>query len=431
MNILWLTNSPCSSIERKGGKTILGGWLTSLEKEITKHNDINLSIAYLSNIQELPFTYKNVNYFPIHIGTSVKSRKLRTFLDSHQSFRQKEIKALPQLLQIIGDIHPDIIHIHGTEELWGIVSKQIAHIPIVFSIQGLIAPIKEKLFSGIQIKNARRFDSISDYILNNDIRSIYTSFKYRSGRENEYLKNASYIIGRTTWDERCTLAFNYNRKYFTVNEILRTPFYNSVWSFKKYNGRKLRIISTISGAIYKGFETALQTAHILQSYSKIDFEWHIVGYSKDSKWCKAAEIEKKLKISDYPFVFHGRVDADNLAKILSESDIYVQVSHIENSPNSVCEAMLVGLPTIASFAGGTSSIIKDGEEGILVQDGDPYVLAGSIVHLVQNPELAIFYSNNAKKRARQRHNPENVYNELLSGYSSILSDFNSNDNRKL
>ena len=105
------------------------------------------------------------------------------------------------------------------------------------------------------------------------------------------------------------------------------------------------------------------------------------------------------------------------------------MSHIENSPNSVCEAMLVGVPTIASFAGGTSSIIKDGEEGILVQDGDPYVLAGSIVHLVQNPDLAMFYSNNAKCRALQRHNPENVYKELLSGYTSILSSYNSDDNR--
>lgn len=431
MNVLWLTNSPCSSIERKGGKTIFGGWLTSLEKEITKYNDINLSISYLSNIQESPFTYMNVNYFPIHIGTSVKNRKLRTFIDSHQSFRQKENNALPQILQIIDDIHPDLIHIHGTEELWGIVYKHISNVPIVFSIQGLIAPIKEKLFSGMQLKNVRRFDSIVDYILNNNIRRIHSSFKYRSVRENEYLKNASYIIGRTTWDERCTLALNYNRKYFTVNEILRSPFYNSVWSFKQCKGRKIRIISTFSGAVYKGFETTLQTAHILQSYSKINFEWHIVGYTKDSKWCKVAEIEKKLKISDYPFVFHGRIDANNLAQLLSESDIYVHVSHIENSPNSVCEAMLVGLPTIASFAGGTSSIIKDGEEGILVQDGDPYVLAGNIVYLTQNPDLAMYYSTNAKRTARQRHKPENVYKELLSVYSSILSDFKSNGNKQL
>lgn len=429
MNILWLTNSPCSSIERKGGKTILGGWLTSLEKEITKHNDINLSIAYLSNIQELPFTYKNVNYFPIHIGTSVKSRKLRTFLDSHQSFRQKEIKALPQLLQIIGDIHPDIIHIHGTEELWGIVYKHISNIPIVFSIQGLIAPYKEKYFIGLSKKSVRQFDSFVDRLLNNDVINSYKSFIYRADREKGYLHNAQYIFGRTQWDRNCTLALNPIRHYYIVNEILREPFYNYNWHYLPCQKNKIRIVSTISGGTYKGFETALQTAHILQSYSKIDFEWHIVGYSKDSKWCKAAEREKELKISDYPFVFHGRVDADNLAKILSESDIYVQVSHIENSPNSVCEAMLVGLPTIASFAGGTSSIIKDGEEGILVQDGDPYVLAGSIVHLVQNPELAVLYSNNAKKRARQRHNPENVYKELLSGYSSILSDFKSNDNR--
>jgi len=429
MNILWLTNSPCSSIERTGGKTILGGWLSSLEKEVLKHSDITLSIAYLSNIKEPPYNYNNVIYYPIYLGSSLRNNKAKKLIESRQTIKQKEQRAIPQILEAIEKCKPDLIHIHGTEELWGKITQYVSKIPIVFSIQGLLAPIKEKYFIGLSKKSVRKFDSFVDKLVKNDVNNLYQSFIYRAARENGYLRYAEYIFGRTQWDSNCTLALNPARKYYLVNELLRDPFYNYKWHSHFCNNSKIRIVSTISGGTYKGFETALHTAHILQTYSKIDFEWHIVGYNKDSKWCKAAELEKRLKVSDYPFVFHGRLDADSLAQLLSESDIYVQVSHIENSPNSVCEAMLVGVPTIASFAGGTSSILKDGEEGILVQDGDPYVLAGSIVHLVQNPDLAMFYSNNAKCRALQRHNPENVYKELLSGYTSILSSYNSNDNR--
>ena len=80
MKILWLTNSPCSSVERHGGKIILGGWLTSLEKEVIKHHEIQLSIAYLSNVEEEPFVHNGVEYFPIFVGVTSRFKRLRTII---------------------------------------------------------------------------------------------------------------------------------------------------------------------------------------------------------------------------------------------------------------------------------------------------------------------------------------------------------------
>ena len=423
MRILWLSNSPCSSIERHGGKTILGGWLASLEKEVVKHHDIQLSIAYLSNEEEEPFTHNGVDYYPIFIGITSKFKTWRTIIQSRQSIESKERNAIPRIIKVAQSVKPDIIHVHGTEELWGKISEFVTDIPIVYSIQGLIAPIKEKLFAGIKRQNAKKHDGVIDYLLCSDTKSSYRSCTYRAAREIRYLQKADYIFGRTSWDENCTLALNPRRKYYVVNEILRDAFFQKNWIFKPYDNRRIRIVSTISGGIYKGLETALHTAHILYTYSQIDFEWHIVGCRENSKWCKMAQSEKQLYVKDYPFVFHGRVDAVALSNILSESDIYVHVSHIENSPNSVGEAMLVGLPVIASFAGGTSSIVRDGVDGILVQDGDPYVLAGSIVNLLNHPELALRYSENAKESALRRYCPKHVYQELLAGYNNILTDY--------
>ncbi len=62
-------------------------------------------------------------------------------------------------------------------------------------------------------------------------------------------------------------------------------------------------------------------------------------------------------------------------------------SHIENSPNALCEAMLVGTPCIAAFVGGVPSLVRHGEEGLLYHDADPFALAGAVDRLLGDREL--------------------------------------------
>lgn len=64
-------------------------------------------------------------------------------------------------------------------------------------------------------------------------------------------------------------------------------------------------------------------------------------------------------------------------------------------------------------------MLEDGKEGILVQDGDPYRLAGSIMHMKQSYIEAMLMGRAAKARAEVRHNPKNVVDELLTIYERI------------
>jgi glycosyltransferase involved in cell wall biosynthesis len=82
--------------------------------------------------------------------------------------------------------------------------------------------------------------------------------------------------------------------------------------------------------------------------------------------------------------------------------------------------MLIGTPVIATYAGGTSTIVQNGSEGILVQDGDHYVLAGAIMELIQSPGQMRVYSENARKRALERHNPQTVVSRILDIYQDVL-----------
>lgn len=228
-------------------------------------------------------------------------------------------------------------------------------------------------------------------------------------------------MGRTFWDKDITLLFNYNRKYFTVNEILRNEFYTAKWEKNQFENQ-LQLVSIVSFGVYKGYETILKTAKLLTNYAHFKFTWNIIGYDTNTPMLQITEKALKLSHQNYNIKLHGRQNSQQIVEILKSSDIYCHVSHIENSPNSVCEAMIMGMPIISGYAGGTSSLLEHEKDGILVQDGDPYILAGAICDMQSDFEKARRYGLNAKAKAEQRHNPERIVNELLHAYKDILNN---------
>lgn len=425
MKVLWFSPTPCGSVRRIKNQVISGGWMISMEDELKKKREVELEVAFFSDKNEKPFDYEGVRYYPM--GHKEKRNAIQRVFDRTKRIEAVDIIKLSWMLDVIKQSQPDLIHIHGSEESFITILPYVEDIPVVISIQGMIAPIREKFFSGISMHDAFKLDSIRDRIHATGVRDTWRSFQERGERECKYLSQAKYIIGRTFWDENCTLALNPNRKYYVVNEILRHEFYEHQWK-GKIDNECIKIVSTISGAIYKGIETIYKTALILKEYGHVCFEWHIVGYDSHSKWVRMAETITGVTADECGIHFLGRLDAEQLSDLLSQSDFYVNASHIENSPNSVCEAMLIGMPVIASYAGGTASLLTHEKEGVLVQDGDPYVLAGAIVNMIQHPENACGYGNSARRSALIRHDTSSIVKELLSSYQSIIEDFSNSSN---
>ena len=165
MKILWFTNSPCGSIKRNPVLTVKsGGWLISLEAEIKKENNIQLEVAYFSDKHENSFVFENVKYYPMCRNKFDAGKGLNRIRERFIPQKDKDKKALPIMLDVVKQSQPDIIHIHGTEESFGLISDYIRDIPIVFSIQGMITPYKEKFFSGIPKEYAYKFDSLYDKV---------------------------------------------------------------------------------------------------------------------------------------------------------------------------------------------------------------------------------------------------------------------------
>jgi glycosyltransferase involved in cell wall biosynthesis len=105
---------------------------------------------------------------------------------------------------------------------------------------------------------------------------------------------------------------------------------------------------------------------------------------------------------------------------LLEADLYVMTSHIENNANNLCEAMILGLPCISTFVGGMGSLIRNNIEGILIQSGDPWAMAGAVIELIQDKHKALELGDSARKAALHRHDKKRIINGIISTYHEII-----------
>lgn len=415
INILWFSLSPCGALRRAGAHRVIQGWMISLEDSLKKDNRIKLSVAYFSNKREDDFEFEGVHYYPMF--EAANKTGVQRVLNRWKTEKSKENSLVKTMLDIVRKSGPDIIHIHGTEQRFGLIADYVKDIPIVYSIQGLFSSYCEKFFSGLTEKDIASTESFLQKMRGASINRIYRQCLYKAQRERHYLTNARYVFGRTFWDKNICKFLNPDVRYFVVNEIMRPPFFLYKWEMPKDD--TFTIVSTLSpGPPYKGFETLLKTAHLLKTYFKHDFTWKVVGYTEDAKWVNIAERITGIKSADVNIEFEGLLDAEALAVLLSQSNVYCHVSHIENSPNSVCEAMCIGIPVVASFAGGTSTMLD--EYGVMVQDGDPFVLAGILADVLINTNNYIEKCQEGRKMALIRHSPEKVKEELINAYFDIL-----------
>jgi len=228
-------------------------------------------------------------------------------------------------------------------------------------------------------------------------------------------------MGRTDWDKSISAFLSPSSAYFHVDEVLRDAFYVAPqWKYLKT--KKIIITSTLSDSPYKGLDLVIKTA-ILLIKEEVDFDWRIIGLNNHSTNVQILEKKFKIKCQSINIDLLGVKKAEEIIDLLLETTIYVHSSYIDNSPNSLCEALLMGVPAISTNVGGISSLINDGKDGLLVPSNDPYLLASKITQLTKDEKHMISISKQARDKAQKRHSKEDILNQLIDTYK-YLSQLN-------
>jgi glycosyltransferase involved in cell wall biosynthesis len=409
LKVLWFSLSPGLGDVHLNDTYKGIGWIKSLQRYM--ENKVELSLVFYRDNAVNPFTLGTTKYYPVTRykagqASKIKQRIFNTLVD------------IETFIKIIEEVKPDVIHVHGTEGLFGLIQKH-TNIPTVVSIQGVITVYRYKYFSKISFFDTLIHSRLKNLLFFRSVINIYHQFAKMAIREQEVFKLTKHFIGRTAWDRRITSVLAPNATYYHNDEILRPLFYKNEWS--NTLAPKLILFTTNGQDIYKGIETVIYCAGLLDKHH-INYEWQIAGFSDNDEILNIAAASVNRSISKN-IKFLGGLDEGDLVQSLLQAHIYVASSHIENSPNSLCEAQILGLPCIATHAGGTNTLLQDDVDGILIQDGDPYSLAGAIIELKNNYDKAIAYGKNSRSKALARHNPEKIASDLVRIYqTSILAN---------
>ncbi len=415
MRILWITATAGNyqSPHSCGGGYNGGGWISSMQYELAKCDDIKLGIAFCRNGEPAKVEQDGVFYYPIPHHTKSKKDKIIDLFKLNDTTRDEVLWPYyeQKFKEVIEDFKPDVIHIFGSELYHGLAARVAGNIPMVLHIQGLLSLYiyillppgfsrREYIMSGKGLKGKFHHLQYLAYWK----RSVY--------REKAILNTVFNVIGRTDWDRQAMAVLNPKAKYYYGGEILRDVFYEAR---ERQFPNVPTITTTISFPTYKGYDVILKVAYILKNELHLDFQWNVYG-NIDPEFM---EKHIGLRHQDLNINLCGVASAKTLRDALLSSTMYFHSSYIENSPNSVGEAQMVGVPVVASRVGGTDSMVEHGKTGFLYPVTDPYMAAYCIKRLIDNKEENIAIGKKAREIALVRHDKRQIVEELLDVYEQI------------
>lgn len=115
----------------------------------------------------------------------------------------------------------------------------------------------------------------------------------------------------------------------------------------------------------------------------------------------------------------------DIPAIMKQLDLLVLATTAQEAFGRVIvEAQAAGVPVVATSVGGVIDIIEDNKTGLLVPAADPQAMAGAIIKILEDKELARSLAENAYRRVKEKYNVELMVKNTLLLYQEALQSFN-------
>lgn len=428
MKVLWICNIMLPTIARQLGVSYSNreGWLSGLLERVVQEqgwNRIELGIAFPVDEEMKDFQRT------MQLGEN-GSCVCYGFMENLETPEIYDAALEDRMKEILGDFRPDILHVFGTEFPHALAAIRAfdRQEHTLVGIQGVCSAIAEEYMADLPMKVQRQV-TLRDRIRQDSIRQQQKKFRQRGEHEKEALLLTGNIAGRTDFDRAQAAKINPTAKYHYLNETLRGLFYRDRW--KRTACRPYSIFLCQGDYPLKGFHYLLRALpRVLEQFP----ETHV--YVAGNNIIECGTIQDRLKLSAYgkylrklikdnhlrdKVTMLGRLSAEEMKEQYLQSHLFVLPSALENSPNSLGEAMLLGVPCVAADVGGVHNLLTDGGDGMLYPAGDVEALADRIIEIFTKEAIVERFSDNARKHARVNHDADQNYYRLIHIYREILS----------
>ncbi len=239
----------------------------------------------------------------------------------------------------------------------------------------------------------------------NGIRNIFTVHGWSFTPGVKGMKRYMYLIiekimGRFTDHLIAVSEFDYNLalKNNIVPDSRMRVVYNGSPDLLEENALKaspvLTVLMTARFSYQKDHMTLFKALSMLK---EAPIHVDLVGSGQSMPQYVALSEEMGI---DHLITFHG--ESDKIPFFLNKADIFVLTSKFEGLPLSICEAMSVGIPVLATNVGGVSEMVTNDHNGYLIPKEDHVFLAEKLKTLIDNRTLLKTLGENSRKTFNQK-----------------------------
>jgi glycosyltransferase involved in cell wall biosynthesis len=387
MRVAWLapypveTLAPALSLARQVSSHPCS-WIVSLAEALARRADVELHLLTESQLVWKPQTVRqgNVTFHVVRDAVPLTNRGWPPWLPwGAMTGFGGLVKRFGQVLE---QVRPEVVHAHGTEHSYALAGLR-SGFPCLVSIQGVVSRIAEVA----------------------DLR--HSTLRRRL--EEQAVRGGKWFGCRTAFDTRFVRSLNPSARIFTLQEAMNPVYFRNQWE-----PREEATLLFVGGLErFKGLGTLLEALAGLPAARLA-----VIGGGDHRPWqamCGRLGIAGRVE-------FLGFQTAEQIAARHRRAQVLVLCSQMENSPNALAEAMVSGMPVVATAVGGIPSLVDDGRSGRLVAPGDPKQLAAVLAELLADSGKRAALGREAQMVARQRHLPETVAEQTMRVYKEILDN---------
>lgn len=292
--------------------------------------------------------------------------------------------------QLVQEIHPDIVHAHGTAPLYGYPAVKCGF-PSIVTIGGIVFE-EAKLWEGL---------------LGNIRKNVYTT------KELEVLNNADVVVSLTKYVQQKIMNIC-SKKTIVIPYGVDESFFN-IPNLECEN--RLLYVGGIEPR--KGLLDLLK-ALTLVKVTIPDIDLHVVGSVRNMEYynrCIKFMHENNLQSN---VTFRGKLDPENLRREYAECSVFTFPSIEESQGIVLLEAMAAGKPIVTINRSAMPYIVVDGSTGYLIEYQDYNSMSQKIIALASDRKLRAKMSFNGVQNAMQ-YSASNVARSYLRAYENLIA----------
>ena len=244
-------------------------------------------------------------------------------------------------------------------------------------------------------KIKKRFSWVhSSYATNPNAINSYQSKNYRNKLiKNRYQKlDAIYFVSENSKDEFINVFGSYQKMEVVYNMIGNENIIKKSMRNLKFPKTKFRFVAI--GSLYKvkGYDKLITACKLLKNRG-YNFELLIAGQGYEEDNLKAMVTDFGLK----EFI-HFTGFLSNPYPLLKSSDVFIMTSISEALPTVLCEALILGKPTLVTNCSGCKEIINYGEFGLMAEQ-TPKSIAENMQKYIESEKAIDFFKRKSFERS--------------------------------